>query len=444
MYGHNSSHNCTTYGHNTSHNCTMYDHNSSHNCTMYDHNSSHNCTKYDHNSSHNSTMYDHNSPHNCTTYDHNSFYNTIPYVKTCQDCNSTTTATCVNHTSYMSCSCNSGYVGDGLNCTLMLYCSGSNCCPSGFNWTAQTKTCVDINECASPTLNKCSPTDTCVNKNGNYLCITNRTAPCGGSGATPCSSDQDCLRISGAPQCADPCSNYQVLNGTNRLATINSTGRFATDENLFGWFRYAGTGLSLKEGCVGPLKCGSLEPNTLGGIHPKIGDGIKMVPLQTNSVASGCSTGAKISVKACPGGYYVYKFSGSLRSDVYCTGDTTTPTTTSTTTTTTTPTTTSTTTPTTTRTTTSTTTPTTTSTTTPTTTRTTTSTTTPTTTSTTTPTTTRTTTQTTSTTTQTTTSSTAGIISSSSTMTLPQLVSILQDFFTKLQLLISGTLQKIQ
>ncbi|XP_068119986.1 uromodulin-like [Hyperolius riggenbachi] len=240
-------------------------------------------------------------------------------AKTCDDCNSTTDSICDSRSGYVLCSCKSGMVGNGWNCTIMAFCDRYVCCPDGYSWDAQQKQCVDIDECASSTLNKCSPTDTCVNKNGNYLCVANKSAPCGG--ASNCTSDQDCLSISGAAQCADPCYNYQQINGTNRLATINSTGRFPTDRNLFGWFRYIGNGLSLKEGCVEPLKCGSLEPFTLGGSHPNILDGIKTVPLLINSVASGCYTGGNILVKACPGGYYVYKFSGTLKYDVYCTGD---------------------------------------------------------------------------------------------------------------------------
>ncbi|XP_068119849.1 uromodulin-like [Hyperolius riggenbachi] len=341
-------------------------------------------------------------------------------AKACSDCNSTTTANCAAKSGYVSCSCKPGYVGNGWNCTIMAFCDTSPCCPDGYTWDTKQKLCADINECASSTLNKCSPTDTCVNRNGIYLCNINRKAPCGGSEDSPCTSDQDCLRISGAAQCADPCYNYQQVNGANRLANISSTGRFPTDRKLFGWYRYVGTGSSLKEGCVGPLKCGSLEPYTLGGSHPKIGDGIQMVPLLINSVAYGCYNGSNISVKACPGGYYVYKFSGSLKFDVYCT----TPTTTSTTTT---PTTTSTiTTPTTT---TTTTTPTTTSTTTtPTTTSTTTtpttSTTTTTSSTTSTPTTTKTTpTTTTSTTPTTTTTTTVSAVSSTGNFTFTTVIS---------------------
>ncbi|XP_068121761.1 uromodulin-like, partial [Hyperolius riggenbachi] len=244
------------------------------------------------------------------------------YAKSCNYCNSTTSANCAENSGYVTCSCKSGFVGSGLNCTRMSFCGTSNCCPDGYTWDTKQKLCVDIDECASPTLNKCSPTETCVNKNGIYLCTINRKAPCGDTGASPCSSDQSCIPINGDLQCADPCFNYKEVNGANRLATISSSGRFSTDRNIVGWIRYVGDGLSLKEGCVGvgPLKCGSLEPYTLRE-HPKIGDGITMVPLMTNSLSGKCSPGPNIAVKACPGGYYVYKYSGLLKFDVYCTGE---------------------------------------------------------------------------------------------------------------------------
>ncbi|XP_040195183.1 cell wall protein DAN4-like [Rana temporaria] len=309
------------------------------------------------------------------------------YARTCGDCNTTSRATCEQSQGVAICTCKSGYVGDGLNCTAMVFCDTAKCCPKGYTWDVKKKQCADINECNDDTLNQCSPTDICYNRNGIYLCAANRNAACGKSGK--CSDDMDCLEVNGDAQCADPCYNYKTINGTGRLYNLASPGRFETDRNYFGWFRYVGKGVSLREGCVGALKCGSMQPFTLAGKHPSFGDGIVMEPLLSNSISLGCVPGPSIPVKACSGGYWVYKYSGSLRFDVYCTDTvalapaiTTTPTTTTTTPTTTT-TTTPTTTPTTTTTTTTipTTTPTTTTpTTTPTTTTTTPTTTTPTTT----------------------------------------------------------------
>ncbi|XP_056416118.1 uncharacterized protein LOC130357448 [Hyla sarda] len=237
-------------------------------------------------------------------------------AKTCASCHATA-GVCTQKTGYVTCSCISGFVGNGITCNPIASCTTETCCSEGYYWDnrANYKICTDINECADSTLNECYPSSTCVNRNGIFLCGNNRNIAC--NGAT-CAFDQDCLNIGGTVQCADPCSNYGVLIGTNRLSTINSTGVFTTDRYDFGWFRYNGTGLKMQEGCVGPVKCGSAEPFTLNSSHPAIGEGIVMKNLITNSV-SGCTAAGTIPVKACSEGFYVYKFTGSLKSEVYCT-----------------------------------------------------------------------------------------------------------------------------
>ncbi|XP_053311912.1 uromodulin-like, partial [Spea bombifrons] len=270
----------------------------------------------------------------------------LSYAKSCSDCHATA-GVCSSKGDFVTCSCTSGYIGNGVNCTAISSCSTESCCPAGYYWDNRVgyKVCTDINECANSTLNKCIPSSTCINRNGIHLCSTSRSIACTSS---VCPFDQDCLNVGGTVQCADPCSNYQTLNGTTRLSTIDSTGVFATDRYNFGWFRYTGSaGLRMQEGCVGILKCGSLEPFSLNGSHPAVGEGVKMVPLTINSL-TGCVTGASIPVKACPGNFFIYKFTGSVKIDVFCTDPlftetsviptisttTTTPTTTSTTTTT--------------------------------------------------------------------------------------------------------------
>ncbi|XP_053561332.1 uncharacterized protein LOC128652419 [Bombina bombina] len=238
-------------------------------------------------------------------------------AQSCAFCHATA-GVCTQKTNYVSCSCSSGYIGNGINCTVMLSCGTESCCPQGYTWDNRVgyKQCVDVNECADSSLNKCVPSNTCTNKNGIHLCGSTRSIACSG---TVCSNDQDCLKVNGAEQCADPCLYYQTLNGESRLSTLNSTGIFTTDRFNFGWFRYTGnSGLRIQEGCVGSLKCGSAEPFTLNGSHPAIGEGVTIVSLNSNGV-SGCSLGASIPVKACAGGYFVYKFSGTLKTEVYCT-----------------------------------------------------------------------------------------------------------------------------
>lgn len=240
-------------------------------------------------------------------------------AKTCASCDATA-GVCTQGTGYVTCSCAAGFAGNGTTCTPISSCTTATCCSQGYTWNNNVgyKICTDINECADATLNKCVPSSTCVNKVGIYLCSSNRNVVCTN---VACAFDQDCLNVGGAVQCADPCLNFQLLNGASRLSTINSTGVFPTDRFNFGWFRYNGTtGLRMKEGCVGGLKCGSAEPFTLNGTHPAIGNGIVMMNLLANS-GSTCTAAGTLPVKACPGGYYVYKFSGSLKSEVYCTGE---------------------------------------------------------------------------------------------------------------------------
>ncbi|XP_063297832.1 mucin-2-like [Pelobates fuscus] len=236
-------------------------------------------------------------------------------AKTCNDCN-VTRVICDERPGYVSCSCKDGYIGNGLNCTRILSCKDSQCCSKGYTWDKEKKTCVDIDECADASLNKCSPPATCINKKGIFLCLNKRDSLCP---SDVCPNDLDCLTVNGNIQCADPCENYQELDGETRLSTIQSTGRFRNDRYNIGWFRFTGrAGLSLIEGCVGPLKCGSLEPFSLDGPHPAMGEGVKMVPLIINAMI-GCLPGSSIPVKACPGRFYVYKLTGSIKLDVYCT-----------------------------------------------------------------------------------------------------------------------------
>ncbi|KAG8588745.1 hypothetical protein GDO81_006084 [Engystomops pustulosus] len=238
-------------------------------------------------------------------------------AKTCASCHSTA-GLCTQKTGYVTCSCTSGYVGNGVNCTPIASCTTDTCCSQGYYWDNRVgyKVCTDINECADSTTNKCVFTSTCVDKKGIYLCGSTKNISCNG---TICAFDEDCVSFENSAECEDPCFDYQELNGTTRLSTINSTGVFTTDRYNFGWFRYIGSGLRIQEGCVGPVKCGSAEPFTLNSSHPAIGEGIVMMNLLANTV-SGCTAAGTIPVKACPGGYYVYKFSGSLKSEVYCTG----------------------------------------------------------------------------------------------------------------------------
>ncbi|XP_073420111.1 uromodulin-like [Dendrobates tinctorius] len=233
-------------------------------------------------------------------------------AKTCSDCNSTN-ADCNPKQGYVMCSCKSGFIGNGLNCTRVVFCDTASCCSPGYTWDSSKKLCVDVDECQSSSLYTCLTQAECINKNGIYICNAVKNPVCP---SAPCSFDQDCVRNGADLSCVDPCTNYQQIDGSQRLYNLNSVGRFPTDRYLFGWYRYA-NGLSLKEGFVGSLKCGSVQPYTLSS-HPSVSEGVKSVPLLTNGLTAN-STGPSIMVKACPGGYYVYKFAGLMTFEVYCT-----------------------------------------------------------------------------------------------------------------------------
>lgn len=235
-------------------------------------------------------------------------------AKTCNDCNSTANADCNVKQGYVTCSCKNGFVGNGLNCTRLVFCD-STCCPQGYTWDNTKKLCVDINECTNSLLYTCLTQSQCVNKIGTYLCNppANPTCP-----TNACDSGEDCVRSGVGVKCVDPCVDYQQIDGSQRLYTMNSVGRFPTDRYLFGWYRYT-NGLRLKEGFIGALKCGSVEPYTLSS-HPSVDEGVKSVPLLMNGLLAN-ATAAPILVKACPAGYYVYKFSRMLKFEVYCTGE---------------------------------------------------------------------------------------------------------------------------
>ncbi|XP_063306573.1 G8 domain-containing protein DDB_G0286311-like [Pelobates fuscus] len=141
----------------------------------------------------------------------------------------------------------------------------------------------------------------------------------------------DCILKNNILGCDDPCVYYNWLDGSDRYYSINSTKRFLTDRYNFGWFRYK-NGMGIKNGCVGPLKCNSLRPLSLNGILPTFEEGVKMVSVYSN-YDTGCKAGTPIPVKACYRNsetYYVYKFSGLLTYDVYCTDYVIPPTTTTT------------------------------------------------------------------------------------------------------------------
>ncbi|KAJ1176278.1 hypothetical protein NDU88_001560 [Pleurodeles waltl] len=233
---------------------------------------------------------------------------------------------------FVRCTCKTGFAGSGTGngCNTFSTCTTARCCvPGSTTWSTSQKRCLDVNECNDANLNTCAPQSTCINIQGNHLCSLNRALEC--SPGSTCDDNTDCVKLNGVYTCADPCENYQTLSGLARLSSADSKGVFPTDRYLSGWFRYVGNaGVRLKEGCIGPVRCGSGEPYTLQkGSHPILGSGIQTAKLMSNLIDSTCKEASSILIKACPNplgdtttnnGFYVYKFFRFPFFDVYCTG----------------------------------------------------------------------------------------------------------------------------
>uniref|UniRef100_A0A8C1TX19 ZP domain-containing protein n=1 Tax=Cyprinus carpio TaxID=7962 RepID=A0A8C1TX19_CYPCA len=128
----------------------------------------------------------------------------------------------------------------------------------------------------------------------------------------------------------DPCINYNTLNDSwrNILSYGYIYGSSAnyddTGVNWDGWYRLFLNGLSaqMPEWCVSYLACGGFSSLWLAGSHPRLEDGVVTRDIY-GSYFEQCSyyRSDPIQVKACPGNYYVYKFTRpdlSIPSPAYC------------------------------------------------------------------------------------------------------------------------------
>ncbi|XP_069080109.1 uncharacterized protein [Pleurodeles waltl] len=233
---------------------------------------------------------------------------------------------------YVTCSCKTGFLGNGFTCIPLAACPTTGCCPSGTMWDTAQNNCIDINECTSADLfmNKCVPSWGCTNFNGGYRCRPNYPdvqCPVG-----PCPPGMDCLNVEGSARCADPCFYYSLLDGTTRLSNTSSAGIFESDRNIYGWHRYTGSsGVWMQVGnVIGGLKCGSAKPFSLAASHPALGEGIKSVPLQMNLLDGSSLAIGSLLVKACPedtvsNGFYIYQYTGQANTEVFCTDPSATP-----------------------------------------------------------------------------------------------------------------------
>ncbi|XP_041431830.1 uromodulin isoform X2 [Xenopus laevis] len=264
----------------------------------------------------------------------------------CSNCHPN--ATCEAYLGLFQCSCKDGYIGDGFSCLDIDECAYSwlnNCtygycvntigsydcvCPVGYTKGAGN-TCVDINECSSPDLNKCHPLATCFNNVGSYSCV----CPPGvlGNGfyceidqcaRGVCGSNLDCIKNGGSYYCSDPCGNHTVLNEPWRSTANAQYVDVKCDYDKVGWYRFIGNGgIRMPESCVPMLRCNTHAPMWLDGSHPIPTDGI--VSRQACAHWSGdcCLWSSTVQIKACPGGYHVYKLNRTQGCSLsYCTDPT--------------------------------------------------------------------------------------------------------------------------
>ncbi|XP_059387418.1 LOW QUALITY PROTEIN: alpha-tectorin-like [Carassius carassius] len=129
----------------------------------------------------------------------------------------------------------------------------------------------------------------------------------------------------------DPCNNYNILDN-HRRSTLNYgywygllNGLDDTRVEWDGWYRLFidGSSAQMPEWCFYYMSCGGFSSLWLDGSHPRLEDGVVTRDIY-GSRYDQCSyyRSEPIQVKACPGDYYVYKFTRptlSIPAPVYCT-----------------------------------------------------------------------------------------------------------------------------
>ncbi|XP_067285849.1 uncharacterized protein [Pseudorasbora parva] len=126
----------------------------------------------------------------------------------------------------------------------------------------------------------------------------------------------------------DACNNYNILDNYWRSPPILwYTDANRHDDTLVewdGWYRLFinGSSAQMPEWCVTYMSCGGYSSLWLGGSHPRLEDGVVTREIY-GSRDDQCSRyrSNPIQVKACPGNYYVYKFTRpalSIPAPVYC------------------------------------------------------------------------------------------------------------------------------
>src|SRR6185436_6353227 len=157
-------------------------------------------------------------------------------------------ATCQNTAGSRTCTCNTGYTGDGVTCTDINECAtnnggcsanatcqntaGSRTCTCNTGYTGDGVTCTDINECLTNN-GGCDPNATCTNTPGSRTCtcktgFTGNGVTCTDinectNGTNNCDSNARCVNTPGSFNCVcDP-----PLAGTGLTCGCDLSGTFA-------------------------------------------------------------------------------------------------------------------------------------------------------------------------------------------------------------------------
>ncbi|XP_049329408.1 uncharacterized protein LOC125794047 [Astyanax mexicanus] len=152
---------------------------------------------------------------------------------------------------------------------------------------------------------------------------------------TPATNLNTNMISSPADQSFDPCSTYSIVDDYWRNARIHNYYYVGHDDTIAewkGWYRLYIEGKSAQIADTNwcqeyYTRCGGNTPLWLNGSHPRLEDGIvtREIYRSHNSWNYGSlctfSRSHSVQVKACPGGYYVYKLTKpdvSLPMPTYC------------------------------------------------------------------------------------------------------------------------------
>nr|XP_021336104.1 uncharacterized protein zmp:0000001031 isoform X2 [Danio rerio] len=134
----------------------------------------------------------------------------------------------------------------------------------------------------------------------------------------------------------DPCNNYNTLDNDWRSTytywpVYNDVNGYDNNYEWDGWYRLFMNGLSaqMPDWCASYMTCGGVTALWLHGSHPRLEDGVvtREVYGSRDNLCSRYRSNP-IQVKACPGYYYVYKFTRppiSIQAPRYCAVSFTTP-----------------------------------------------------------------------------------------------------------------------